>query len=153
VTRPDDVVFLIDCDNTLLDNDGPATEAGTLHSPALATGGSEPTTAVHVKDLPPIEHPAAPNTGNPKLDQQYQQQQDKLVAQQNQERLQLQKKQDQDHQQLAQQKADAATTQKLEQKHQQQTQQLAQRHAQQLQTLKAKQQPHEGQAVATKDKP
>ncbi len=124
-----------------------ATGAGAMHgSPALAeNNGSRANTAVHPNDLPPVEHPAAPNTGNPKLDQQYQDQQAKLLAQQNQERVQLQKKQDQDHQRLQQQNADAGTTQRLEQQHQQQTQQLAQKHAQQLQALKAKQQPpHKG---------
>jgi hypothetical protein len=132
-----------------------ATEGGATHSAALpVNNGPRPNTAVHPNELPSVEHAPAPNTGNPKLDQQYQQQQAKLLAQQIQDRAKLQQKQDQDHQRLAQQKADPATTQKVEQQHAQQTQQLAQKHAQQLQTLKAHQQPpHQGQAVATKDKP
>jgi WXXGXW repeat (2 copies) len=96
---------------------------------------------VHPKDLPAIEHPAAPNTGDAKLDKKYQQQQDKLVAQQEKERQQLQQQQDREHQQLAKQKADDQKTQQLEQKHQQQTQQMAQRHSQQTQDLQRKQQP------------
>jgi hypothetical protein len=103
--------------------------------------GSHPAAAVHPKDLPPSEHPAAPNTGNAKLDKKYQQQQQKLAAQQDKERQKLQQKQDQEHQRLAQQKADTAKTQQLEQKHQQQTQQLQQRHATQQQQMMQRQQP------------
>jgi hypothetical protein len=103
--------------------------------------GSRPAAAVHPKDLPASEHPAAPNTGNAKLDKKYQQQQQKLAAQQDKERQKLQQKQDQEHQRLAQQKADTAKTQQLEQKHQQQTQQLQQRHAAQQQQMMQRQQP------------
>jgi hypothetical protein len=117
-----------------------------------AENNSRPATAVHPKDLPPIEHSAAPNTGDAKVDQKYQKQQEKLNAQQDKERQQLQQKQDQEHQQAAQQKADAAKTQQLEAKHQQQTQQLQQKHAAQQQQMQQKQQasrpsappPHKG---------
>jgi hypothetical protein len=131
----------------------PAKEAGAIHTAAAppANNASRPNTAVHPNDLPPAEHPAAVTTGDPK-DQQNQQEQEKLLAQQDQERRDLQQKQDQDHQQLAQQKADAATTQKLEEQHTQQTQQLAQKHAQQMQTLKQHQQPPH-QDEPKKDKP
>ena len=131
-----------------------AKEGGAVHNaPARPENvASRPATAVHPADLPPAEHPAPPNTGDQKLDQQYQQEQEKLVSQQAQERQQLQQKQDQDHQKLTQQKADAATTQKLEQQHTQQTQQLAQKHAKQMQDLKAKQQPHKDQG-GQKEKP
>lgn len=113
---------------------------------------SRPATAAHPKDLPPMEHPKAPNTGDAKLDQKYQRQQEKLNAQQDKERQQLQQKQDQEHQQMAQQKADAARTQQLEAKHQQQTQQMQQRHAAQQQQMQQRQQasrpsaprPHKG---------
>jgi hypothetical protein len=97
--------------------------------------------AVHAKDLPPHPNPAPPNTGNPKLDQKYQQQQERLNAKQEQEHQNLQQKQEQDHQRLAQQQADEARQQQIEQKHQQQTQQLEQKHAQQQQKLQSKQQP------------
>jgi hypothetical protein len=121
-----------------------AKEGGAVHNaPAHAENvAARPNTAVHASELTP-PRPEAPNTGDPKMDQQYQQEQDKLVAQQTKERQDLQKQQDQDHQKLAQQKADAATTQKLEQQHAQQTQQLAQKHAKQMQDLKAKQ-THQG---------
>jgi hypothetical protein len=96
---------------------------------------------VHAKDLPPHPRPAPPNTGNPKLDQKYQQQQEKLNAKQEQDHQKLQQKQEQDHQRLAQQNADEARKQQIEQTHQQQTQQLEQKHAQQQQKLQSKQPP------------
>jgi hypothetical protein len=100
-----------------------------------------PATAVHPKDLPPAERPAAPNSGNAKTDQKYQQQQQKLQQKQDQERQKLQQQQEKDHQRLDQQKANEASKQQTEQKHQQQTQQLQQRHAQQQQQLQHKQAP------------
>ena len=135
----------------------PAKGASAIHTSAAAPVNNSShtvTPAVHPNDLPPAGHPAAPNTGNPKLDQQYQQQQEKLLAQQQQERQKLQQKQDQDHQKVAQQNADAAAKQKLEQQHQQQTQQLVQKHTQQQQKLQAKQQPpRQNQPDARKEKP
>ncbi len=122
-----------------------AREAGAIHAPpAGAANDARLNTAVHPKELPPAEHGAAPSTGDPKLDQQYQQEQDKLTAQQNKERADLQTKQDQEHAQIAQQKGDAAKTQQLEQRHQQQTQVLAQKHNQQWQQLRARQAPKGG---------
>ncbi len=100
-----------------------------------------PGNVVHPNDLPPHQRPAPPNTGIPKLDQKYQQQQEKLAARQNQEHQKLQQKQDQDHQRMARQNADEARKQQMEQRHQQQTQQLEQRHVQQQQHLQERQQP------------
>jgi WXXGXW repeat (2 copies) len=97
--------------------------------------------ANHASELQPHERPPAPNTGNPKLDQKYQQQQDKLIQRQNQQHQQLQQKQEQEHQRLAQQHANDARQQQVEQRHQQQTQQLEQKHVQQQQHLQQKQQP------------
>jgi hypothetical protein len=97
--------------------------------------------AGHPNELPAIEHPAAPNTGNAKLDQKYQKQQQKLYDQQNKDRQQLQQKQEQEHQQAAQQKANDTAKQQMEQRHQQQTQQLQQKHTQQVQHLQQKQAP------------
>jgi len=133
----------------------PAREAGAVHNPPAGAGNSfvhspssgaennaaRSTTAVHPRDLQPIERPAAPNTGNVKQDQKYQQQQQKLQAKQDQERQNLQRKQDQDHQRLEQQRANDARKQQVEQQHQQQTQQLAQKHAQQQQQMQQRQQP------------
>jgi hypothetical protein len=95
--------------------------------------------AVHPKDLPPIARAAAPNTGNAKLDQKYQKEQNQLSAKQNQDRQKLQQQQDKEHQQQAKQKASAAKTQQLEQRHQQQTSQMQQRHTQQAQQMQQRQ--------------
>jgi hypothetical protein len=111
-----------------------------------AAGHANP--AIHPKELPPASRPAAPNTGNAKLDQKYQQQQDKLVAQQDKERQKLQQQQDREHQQLANQKANDQKTQQVEQRHQQQTQQLVQRHTQQQQQLQQRQQAPASHAAA-----
>jgi hypothetical protein len=110
---------------------------GTASAGATGTNGtaSHSNTAVHPRDLPAIEHPAAPNTGNAKRDQTYQKQQDKLVTQQNRERQNLQQRQDTEHQQLSRQKANEGRTQQVEQRHSQQTQQMQQRHTQQTQHL------------------
>ena len=95
----------------------------------------------HAKEITPHDRPAPPNTGNPKLDQKYQQQQDKLYSKQAQEHQKLQQKQEQDHQHLAQQNANEARRQQVEQRHQQQTQQMEQRHTQQQQRTQERQQP------------
>jgi hypothetical protein len=96
---------------------------------------------VHPKDMPAYERPAAPNTGNAKLDQKYQQQQQKMAEQQDQQRQKLQQQQDNEHQRYAKQQADEQKNQALEQKHQQQTQQLQQRQAQQQQAMQRRQAP------------
>ena len=101
---------------------------------------SNPTAVIHPSDAPPHPNLPAPNTGNPKLDQKYQQQQEKLRAKQEQEHQKLQQKQDQEHQKLLKQQADEARKQQMEQRHQQQTQQMEQRHTQQLQKLQQHQQ-------------
>ncbi|HUJ32898.1 MAG TPA: hypothetical protein VLY23_16565 [Candidatus Acidoferrum sp.] len=133
-----------------------AREAGAVHEPAArpeergaahpepnvarpeANPGSRP--AVHARDLPPIEHPAAPNTGNPKLDQKYVQQQQKLEQKQQNDRQKLEQRQEKQDQQMAKQ-ANAQKQQQLEMKHQQQTQQLLQKHQQQVRTMQQHQQP------------
>ncbi|MGC2528314.1 MAG: YXWGXW repeat-containing protein [Candidatus Acidiferrum sp.] len=128
-----------------------ATEGGTVHTapnttenradrPGVETSRPSTAAAVHAKDLPPAEHLAAPNTGNAKQDQKYQQQQQKLQAQQLKERQTLQTKQEQDHQRLPPTPANQPKQQQLEQRHQQQTQQLSQKHTQQQQQLQQRQQ-------------
>jgi len=135
----------------------PAREAGAPYRPEDHRGGEQPRgntsvprpennvprppAAVHAKDLAPHPRPGPPDTGNAKLDQKYQQQQEKLYAKQQQEHQRLQQKQEQDHQRMAQQQANTARTQQMEQRHQQQTQQLEQRHVQQQQHMQQKQQP------------
>jgi hypothetical protein len=70
--------------------------AGNASAGRPENNAARPNTAAHAADLQPPERPEAPNTGDPKLDQQYQQDQDKLVAQQTKERQDLQTKQEQD---------------------------------------------------------
>ncbi len=123
----------------------PANRGGSPSRPSSEgqpkTAGGQPPNAHHPNELPPMERPPAPNTGNAKTDQKYQQQQQKLQQKQAQERQKLQQQQDKEHQQLAKQNANEAQKQQLEQKHQQQTQQLQQRHAQQQQRLQQRQAP------------
>ncbi len=109
----------------------------------------------HAKDVAPHQAPPPPNTGNAKLDQKYQQQQQKLAQQQEQDHQKLAQQQEQQHQKMAQQQqkaaqqqANAARTQQMEQRnqqmeqqHAQQTQQMEQRHTQQQQQLNTRQQP------------
>jgi hypothetical protein len=112
------------------------------NNPNRPPDANRPANPVHPRDLPPVSRPAnPPNTGNPKQDQKYQQQQDKLIQKQEQERQRIQARQDQEHQRLQQQQADAARQQQVEQRHQQQTQQLQQKHEQQQQHLQQKYSP------------
>jgi len=132
----------------------PAKEAGAPYKPAVDHAAAQPSAKseapraennvprpsnpAHAQDIQPHARLAPPNTGNPKQDQKYQQQQDKLYAQQQQDHQKLQQKQEQDHQRLAQQNANQARTQQIEQKHQQQTQQMEQKHSQQQQKLQTR---------------
>lgn len=117
-------------------------------------GGSAP--PVHAKDVSPHQAPPPPSPGNAKQDQKYQQQQQKLYAQQEKEHLKLQQQQEKDHQQLQKQQANEAKTQQMEQQHQQQTQQMEQRHAQQQQQMQQRQAPpqsHSQPQPPPKEKP
>ncbi len=118
-------------------NNRPSNNAGSNNNAA------RPGTPVHARDLPPADRPSAANTGNPKLDRKYQQQQEKVFSKQEQERQKLQQRQDQEHQRLTQQHANESRQQQVEQRHQQQTQQLQQKHEQQRQQLQQRQQPPE----------
>jgi len=135
----------------------PARAAGGTYNPPANRGansrraeggGSRPVESptgakpAHVRDLPPMERRSAPSSGNPKADQKYQQQQQKLQHRQDQERQKLVQRQEQDHQRLEQQRANDARRQQTEQRHQQQTQQLQERHTQQQQHLEQRQAPH-----------
>jgi hypothetical protein len=139
---------------TLVPQNRPGRPGREVAPPNAETTRPSPT--VHARDLPPVEHVAAPTTGNAKQDQKYQQQQQKLQVQQVNERQKLQTKQEQDHQRLPQQPANEPKQQQLEQQHQQQTQQLAQKHTQQQQQLQQRQQaaPHQAAPkLAEKEKP
>ena len=128
---------------------------GEYHSPAGAPGGtarsSEPgsetrpaqtytdrgatptPTPAHAADLQPHQPEQLQSTGNAKLDQKYQKQQQKMIDQQNKEHQQLMNQQQKEDQQLQKRNASQAEKQQVEQKHQQQTQQMEQRHTQQTQ--------------------
>jgi WXXGXW repeat (2 copies) len=102
--------------------------------------GAKPGTPGHVRDLPPMEKPAAPNTGNAKLDKKYQQEQEKQYAKQNQERQKLAAKQEKEDQKVAKQNNEARK-QQVEQQHQKETQQLQQRHEEQQHQMQQRMQP------------
>jgi hypothetical protein len=127
----------------------PARAAGAAYRPATersvspAGGGAfrpENQTAIHPNQLPPAQH-QTPNTGNPRLDQKYQQDQQRLFARQEQERQSLQRQQNHEHQRMEQRGASGVEQQRMEQRHQQQTQQLEQRHTQQQQRLEQQARP------------
>ncbi len=132
-----------------------AREAGRIHNEGRGnanrgnaergnSGGNNiprPGNTGHAKDLPPHERPAPPNTGNSKLDQKYQKQQEKVYAQQDKDHQKLQQRQERDHQQLERQHADEGRKQQVEQRHQQQTQQMEQKHSQQQQRLQERERP------------
>jgi WXXGXW repeat (2 copies) len=127
--------------------------ANATHTSAPNSNAPRPNPAIHPKDLPPHDRPAPPNTGNPKVDQKYQQQQEKLYQKQQQDHQKLQQKQDQEHQREAKQQADEARKQQTEQRHQQQTQQMEQKHTQQQQKMTQHQQPPPHQAAPPPHEP
>jgi hypothetical protein len=118
-----------------------AREAGGEYKPPANRGARQEnnaghTTAGHVRELPPTEKLPAPNTGDAKQDKKYQQQQEKLYAQQEKERQKVAKQQEKEDQKAA--KQNEAARQQVEQRHQQQTQQLQQRHQEQRQQMQAR---------------
>lgn len=100
--------------------------------------------AVHPNELPPVRQFNPPNTGNAKLDQKYQRQQQEMYNRQEQQRQQLQARQEQDHQRMQRQNAPPQRMQQMEQHHQQQTQQLQQRQMQQQQRMQQREAPPHG---------
>jgi hypothetical protein len=132
-----------------------AREAGAPYHPAPARGGEQPgaannrpaetpnagdrtTTPSHASELQPHQA-VTPNSGDPKQDRKYLQQQQKLATQQNAEHQKLQQQQEKEDQKAL--KVPPQQRQQVEQKHQQQTQQLEQRHTQQQQQLQTRQAP------------
>lgn len=108
----------------------PNREEGNAGAPNRTENNAGASAPGHVRDLPPAQRPAAPNTGDAKMDKQYQKEQDKQYAQQQKERQKLAQQQEKEDQKMAKQNNEAAK-QQTEQRHQQQTQQLQQRHQQQ----------------------
>ena len=126
-------------------NNNPGRPDGNANRPPNAGNNANRPPVTHAREIGRYEKPAPPSTGNPRLDQKYQQQQQKLYNNQNQQLQKLQQKQEQEHQRLAQQNTNEARKQQVEQRHQQQTQQLQQRHVQQQQQMQQKQQPQQKQ--------
>jgi len=121
----------------------PQQRVSANHGAPANSGGNRSNAAVHPKELPAIEHPAKPDTGNPKLDQKYQKQQDKLVAKQNQDRQKLQTQQDREHVQMARQQGNEARSQQQKQQHQEQQQRQQQTQQDRQQQQMARQQSNE----------
>jgi hypothetical protein len=94
----------------------------------------------HAGELQPHQI-TPPNTGDPRLDEKYLKEQQKLVDEQNKEHLQLQQKQEREDQQAQQRNYSSQMRQQMEQRHLQETQQLEQRHTIQMQHLQARQRP------------
>jgi hypothetical protein len=124
-------------------NRGEAEQRGNEPAARPEDNAGRPSVPNDAKDLQSHPRAPAPNTGNAKLDQKYQQQQAKLAAQQDKEHQKLAAQQEKEHQQLAKQNANDAARQQLEQRHQQQTQQLEQRHTQQQEQMQQRQAPRE----------
>ena len=116
-------------------------EAGGPYKPAPRPENSASRPVIHPNELPHVDRAAPSNSGNAKLDQKYQQEQEKLQAKQQKDLQKLQQKQEQAHQQMAKQQVNQAKQQQMEQRHQQQTQQLQQKHEQQTQQMHQRQQP------------
>lgn len=122
----------------------PEAERGATPRPGENAGRPEnnvPRPPAHASDVQQHERIPAPNTGNAKQDQKYQQQQDKLYNKMQQQHQALQQKQDQEHQRAQQRNANQAQQQQMEQRHQQQTAQMEQRHQQQIQQMQQRQAP------------
>jgi hypothetical protein len=113
-----------------------------------AAVAARPAPAAHASDLE-AHKSTAPNTGNAKTDQKYQQQQNSLAAKQTQDHQKLAQQQEKEHQNLAKTNASEPQKQAVEQRHQQQTQQLEQKHAAQTQKVQTKQQPAKAPAAAS----
>lgn len=118
-----------------------ATEAGGPFNRGREGKGNfpQPPNTIHARDLEPHPHLTPPNTGNSRLDQKYQQQQEKLYARQEQDHQKLQQRQELDHQRLTQHNGDEVRKQQIEQHHQQQTQQMEQKHTAEFQKLQSRQ--------------
>jgi hypothetical protein len=108
---------------------------------AARPGGAAGEPPTRARDLQPHQAPEPPNTGNPSLDKKYQQQQQKLVDQQNKEHEKLAKQQEKEEQQAEKQKLNDEKKQQMRQQHAQQTQQMEQRHTQQMHELQQRQAP------------
>jgi WXXGXW repeat (2 copies) len=122
---------------------GGSPENARRESSARPEGGAAASSYNHVRELPPSERPAPVNTGDAKQDRKYQQEQEKMYAQQEKERQKIAQQQEKEDQRAAKQ-GDAAK-QQVEQRHQQQTQELQQRHQQQREQIQQRQAPRQAE--------
>jgi hypothetical protein len=113
-----------------------AQEAGAPYHPPANRGANLPT---HASEVQPHQQLPPPNTGNGRLDQQYQKDQQQLYQQQQKDHQQLAQQQQKDHQQAMQQHADQERIQQMEHQHQMQTQQMEARHSQQMKQMQERQ--------------
>jgi hypothetical protein len=113
-----------------------AQEAGAPYHPPANREANAPT---HASEVQPHQQLPPANTGNAKLDQQYQKEGQQLYQQQQKEHQQLAQQQQKDHQQAIEQHADQQRLQQMEQQHQMQTQQMEARHSQQMEQIEGRQ--------------
>jgi hypothetical protein len=116
----------------------PPANAGNRGEPAAEGAAGHEGAPAHASDIQPHQV-TPPNTGNPKLDQKYEKQEQKLVDKQNKEHADLEKKQAAEHAKATKNKVSQVQQQQMEQKHQQQTQQMEQRHDEQMHDLQSRQ--------------
>ena len=117
----------------------PANEGNPNAEGRPAGGAASPT---HASELQQHSF-TPPNSGNEAADRKYQQQQQKLAAQQAQDHQKLQQQQEREHQQAAQKNYNDNQKQQMEQRHAQQTQQMEQKHATQQQHMEQRQAPRQ----------
>jgi len=115
-----------------------AQQAGAPYHPPANRAAAPQNTPTHASEVQPHQLPPV-NTGDAKLDQQYQKQQQQLYQQQQKEHQQLAQQQEKEHQQAMQQHAEQERMQQMEQQHAQQTQQMEARHTQQTQQMQQRQ--------------
>ena len=111
-----------------------AREAGAPYRPPSGT-------AVHPNELPRLERPAQPHTGNAERDREYRKQQEDLFNEQTRDRENLQREQEREHQEMERRNASQAERQEMEQRHQQQTEELQRRQMQQVGRMQERQRP------------
>jgi hypothetical protein len=118
----------------------PSREAGAPYHPPA----NEHTPPVHASELPQHQVTSLPSTGNAKLDQKYQQQEQKLVQKENQQHVKLEQKQQKEDQRATQHNYTQPQRQQMEVRHQQQTQHMEQQHTQQMQHIQTRATSHGG---------
>ncbi|HLK46567.1 MAG TPA: YXWGXW repeat-containing protein [Bryobacteraceae bacterium] len=115
----------------------PAARNAPAAQPERNVPAGRPGSPAHASEIQSAQRPGFTPSGNQRADQKFQQQQQKLYAQQDKERQKLQQQQEREHQQF-QSHPNPQRQQQIEQRHQQQTQQLQQRHESQAQQMQSR---------------